>query len=284
MPGRVEQLGALYPGARLLRRGDDLLQGLRSAVAAAGFNAQTRRGRRHRDAQRHRSPRRARWSSAARSSTRSRIRAYAHRRPAASVGKPALYQTCSSAVFARRDVHPGRRRRPHLAHAGQVVGRDRLLEPADIGLRLEHAASVIASFTPYAPFASTNSCAPSPIANFATATRRGSSPGCVPIFIFTQRQPSSLYPATELPLSCWSSIGGEPAAAVDRHLRAVGSEQAHERQFEQLGLQVPQRRVDRGDRRRRQPCRPMLRTARCMADSARRVHRVPALDALQHAA
>ena len=163
------------------------------------------------------------------------------------------------AVFARGDVHrggarsrisatrQGRRTRPAPRTSGPPGSREvsremeRLLDrKRAVGV---HEKRAIAD------------------RRFGAATRSGSRSGSLPIFIFTQRQPSrSTQPAS------WSCklvvrVGGEAAAAVDRHGVAAAAEKDRERQAEQLGLQVPQRRVDRrdgggGQSRRGRDCGP----------------------------
>ena len=82
-------------------------------------------------------------------------------------------------------------------------------------------------------------------------------------------------PALELSARGRLVVGGEPAAAVDRHLGPGRPEQPADREAEQGRLEIPQRRVHRRDRARHQP-RPAE-----VAD--RPDHRLPGRAGVEHA-
>src|SRR6185437_15850916 len=63
----------------------------------------------------------------------------------------------------------------------------------------------------------------------------------------------ALDPAAELILELAVAICREATAAIDRHGVAPTAEQQRQRPAEQLGLEIPQRRVDSGDGAGRKP-------------------------------
>ena len=108
-----------------------------------------------------------------------------------------------------------------------------------------------ACLRPYPPLASTYSSTSGPTAALAAAmrsrSRRGSVPHDSPILILTRGDALPDGPAGELLAQPAGVVGGEPTAAVDRHLPAHSTEQAVQGKVEQPGLEVPQGHVDGGE-------------------------------------
>ena len=92
-------------------------------------------------------------------------------------------------VFAGGDIH--RRRRPlaREPQARQIVRRDRLLEPADIGLAAS-LANRSACLNREGPVGVDEQLTFADRRPWRPSTRCGSRAGSLPIFILTKRQPS----------------------------------------------------------------------------------------------
>ena len=153
------------------------------------------------------------------------------------------------AVLARGDVHAGRGPVAEQPEALEVVGRDRLLEPAHASVRRTARPGPGPACGCRRRWRRRTARPPGPIASRAARTRPRSSAGWRPIFILTRGMPASTQPPS-CSLELLDRIGREAAAAVDRRRVADGPEQRDQRQVEQARLQVPQRRVDGGDRHR----------------------------------
>ena len=160
---------------------------------------------------------------------------------------------------------------PDLAQPVQVVGADRFLEPGHVLVRHRagHPHRLLAAVAAVGVDVQ--------FGVGADHAAREGDPGqvpagpCAPGLADLDLDPGDAQvvgPALELGARRGLVVGGETAAAVDRHLVAGRAEQPADREAEQGRLQVPQRRVDRRDRARHQPGRPRLRIARTIACQA----------------
>ncbi len=172
------------------------------------------------------------------------------------------------AIFAGRDLH----RRPARARA-RAAGPSRSSEETGSS----NQATLLARSARPMPSA----CLPRRrrsrrrtergVADRALARpRRGRDPARarLPIFIFTQRQPSRSTQPASCSRSSLVAVAGEAAAAIDRRRRRASPEQRASGSAEQLRLQVPERASTAEIAVAASPARPRLRTARRIAAPA----------------
>ena len=148
-------------------------------------------------------------------------------------------------IFAGGDGHAGRRAVAHQAETGRIVGGDRLLEPADIGLatrfdeaqRRLHRKSAVAVDEKLV------------VADGAPGGHRplGVALGIAADFHFDEATAVNLGPMRKLLAQLLVGIGGEAAAAVDHHLVAAAAEKGRQRQAHDARLEVPERRIEGGN-------------------------------------
>ncbi len=110
------------------------------------------------------------------------------------------------AVFAGGDIHAGGRGCAHLRQPIEIVGGDRLLEPADVGRRRRRCSAMLQRLLDGIGAVGVDEQARrrrSPLWRRGRAA--GHRSGWVPIFIFTQRQPSRSTQPASCRVSCSSS-------------------------------------------------------------------------------
>ena len=174
------------------------------------------------------------------------------------------------AVLAGRDLHPGRRASRTSAQALEVVGGDRLLEPASRRARRTVAPAPAPACACRRRWRRPSARRRRRSPRAPRATRSGRASGSRPTFILTRGMPAS--PSRRAARQPVVVVGGEAAAAVDRARRRGAPSSLAQRQSEQPRLQVPQRDVDRArsPSRRRRPAGVAERVAhRAQAAAAR---------------
>ena len=177
------------------------------------------------------------------------------------------------AVFAGGDIHAGRRARAHQGQPPNVVGADRLLEPGDVvfaeafgqcqRLLCRKRAVGVDKQTGVADRA--QRCRDALRIALGLAADLHLDPATT----------VALDPAGKLVAQPLVGIAGEAAAAINRDAVAALPEQRGDRDAEQLCLQIPERRIDRRDRGRRETRAPEIAHATPQRGVGARRCRIP---------